>query len=152
MKKKAYFVIAIVLITLLLSNFLKYYFINNVHLGINVGAQEREYPEYTDKLMGFGGYVRNKTIFPIRVKDFKPIGIRGMKYFTILITPWGFSEIKKSEIKNYECLDEKIILPFEEYSLGVFFKFDGDYVVNPDAYEVTYSVLGINFKSVIYKY
>lgn len=149
MKRNICYLICIVFITLLMSNIFQYYCLNNVHLGVNAGAQEREYPEYTNKIMGFGGYVQNKTIFPIRVKEITPIGGRGMKYFTTLITSWGFSEIKQNETENYENLEKKVIPPFKEYNIGVFHRFLGDYVVNPDAYELKYSVLGLNFERVI---
>lgn len=149
MKSNNYKIICIALITFLLSNVFYYYCTDNVYLNVNVRAQEREYPEYTDRIMGFGGNVQNKTIFPIKVKAITPIGGRGMEYFTTLIATWGFSEIKQNEINNYEDLEGKIILPFKEYEIGVFHKFHGDYVVNPDAYEVAYTVLGLYFKKVV---
>lgn len=140
--------ICVALITLLLSNVFHYYCLNNVYISAHVLAQEKEYPEYTNRIVGFGAIVMNKTIFPIRVKELTPIGSRGMEYFTTLITPWGFSEIKQNEIDNYEDLDKKIFLPFKEYEIGIFYKFQGNYVVNPDAFELKYSVLGLNFKKV----
>ncbi len=149
MKKNICYLICIVIITLLVSNIFVNYCLNNVYIGTSVTAQEREYPEFTNKIMGFGGVVRNKTIFPIRVKELTPIGDRGMEYVTTLISPWGFSEIKQNEIDNYENLEKKVISPLKEHEIGIFFKFNGNYVVNPDVYEIKYSVLGINFKKVI---
>ena len=151
MKKRICYLICIVFITLLLSNIFQYYCLNNFHFGVNVSAQEREYPEYTDKIMGFGGYVNNKTIFPIKIREINPIGSRGMEYFATLNTTWGFSEIEQNKMGNYEDIENIVILPFKEYDIGVFHKFNGDYVVNADAYELKYSVLGINFKKVIIK-
>lgn len=99
--------------------------------------------------MGFGGSVRNKTTFPIKIKEINPLGSRGMEYITTLITPWGFSEIKKDELENFKNIENKLVLPFKEYEIGIFFEFSGDYVVNPEAYEISFSVLGINLKKVI---
>ncbi|HQO94657.1 MAG TPA: hypothetical protein PK516_02260 [Sedimentibacter sp.] len=58
-----------------------------------------------------------------------------MEYFATLNTSWGFSEIERNKLGNYEDIENIVILPFKEYDIGVFHKFNGDYVVNADAYE-----------------
>jgi len=111
--------------------------------------QEKTYPKYKDKFMGFGGIVTNNTIFPIKVKRVTPIGSRGMEYENTHIKTWGFSEIKQEDLNNYEKLENKTIMPFTECEIGYFFKFTGEHVVNPSALKIEYSIMGADFSKVI---
>ena len=151
MKKKIFYLICVIFITLLVRNIFVNYCLNNVYVGATAMAEERDYPEYADNILGFGGVVSNKTIIPIKFKEITPLGSRGMIYVTTLITPWGFSEINQSELEDFESLEEKVISPLKEYEIGIFYKLNGDYVVNPDAYEIKFSVLGIDFRKIIIK-
>ena len=121
-----------------------------VYFNTNVAVEEEAaFDEYVNKTMGFGGRIYNKTIFPIKIRKIAPVGERGMKYHTTLITEWGFSEMKQEDLSKYEHLEGKIILPFTSYNLGVFFKFTNSKVVNPSAFVLTYSIFGIEFKNII---
>jgi hypothetical protein len=45
----------------------------------------KAYPEYADKIIGAGGIVRNRTIFPIKVKKITPIGSSHYRYSVLSI-------------------------------------------------------------------
>lgn len=149
MKKSVKYVIFIVLITLAARSIIYDYCINNVYINTNARLTEDFYPEYAGKIMGYSGYVKNKTIFPIRVKKITPIGGRGMIYYTTLVTTWGMSEIERENLSKYESLEDKIIPPFADYDLGFFYKFTDKYTVDPSVFEIVYSIFGIEFKKVI---
>ena len=47
-----------------------------------------------------------------------------------------------------ESLENKVIGPLTEYPIGYFYKFMGEYMVNPDAYEIVYTIFGINLSKI----
>ena len=145
MKKRFLYSVCIIIVTIIVQSILINYCLNNISLSINVTAKEQAYPEYSDKIMGFGGSIMNNTIFPIKVKSVAPKGTRGMEYITTSVTKWGFSEIKKDDLYDYESLENKIIQPFTEYEIGLFYEFTGEYAVNPTVIELTYSIFGKDF-------
>jgi len=149
MKKSILYIIIIIALTLTVQLLISNYCTSNVDIGIGVTMQEKTYPEYMDKYMGLGGIVTNNTIFPIKVKKVTPIGNRGMEYEDTHIKTWAFSEIKQEDLNNYEKLENKIIMPFTECGIGYFFKFTGEYVVNPSALKIEYSIMGVDFSKVI---
>ena len=121
------------------------YFNTNVTL-----SEEETFYEYVDKTMGFGGYIYNYTIFPIKVREITPVGERGMEYHTTVIAEWGFSEMEPESFPEYEQLEGKIILPFNRYDyLAVLFKFTDGKIVNPSAFILKYSIFGIGLENII---
>jgi hypothetical protein len=143
-------IVFIVITTILAMLIIEKYCSENIYFSINVTVAEKaDFNEYVNKTMGFGGYIYNKTIFPIRIRKITPIGERGMKYHTTLVTTWGFSEIKQEDFSKYDELEGKIILPFTSYNLGGFFKFTDRKIVNPSAFVLTYSIFGIEVENII---
>lgn len=149
MKKNIFWIILIILVTVAVQSAIINYCLNNVYLGLHASGEERTYPEYADKIIGAGGKVRNRTIFPIKIRKIIPIGSRGMEYFGTLITTWGYSPIQQEDMSKYQALENKIIPPLTEFEIGMFNKFTGEYMVNPSAIEITYSIYGIKFKKVV---
>lgn len=149
MKKKVFYIIFIILITVCTQSIISNYCLNNVYIGLRAQGEERTYPEYANKIIGAGGIVRNNTIFPVKIKKITPIGIRGMVYVGTLITTWGYSPIEQEDISKYSLLENKIIPPLADFEIGMLHKFTGEYMVNPSAIEVTYSIIGLEFKKVI---
>ncbi|WP_313163406.1 hypothetical protein [Sedimentibacter sp.] len=141
-----YFLCAIMVIVL--QSLILTYCLNNIYFSVSAGAKEQAYPEYADKIMGFAGGIRNNTIFPIKIKSIEPFGGRGIEYVTTVITEWGFSEINRGELFEKESLENKVIGPFSEYPIGHFYKFTGEYMVNPDAYEISFSIFGIKLSKI----
>ncbi|WP_287824486.1 hypothetical protein [Clostridium sp.] len=148
MKKVILYCLCCAIIVVIAQIFFRSYCLNNVILGVTAGANEQTYPEYVDKIMGFGGVIKNNTMFPIKVKSVEPLDGSGVEYVTTAITKWGVSEISEEELLKKESLESKILEPFSEYSIGYFYKLTGEYMVNPDEYEITYSVLGIKFSKI----
>ena len=145
-------IVFIVITTILAMLIIEKYRTEYIYFNTNVTlAEKAAFDEYADKIMGFGGYIYNKTILPIKIRKITPIGERGMKYYTTLITEWGFSEMKQGDFSEYEHLEGKIILPFTSYDLGVFFLFTDSKVVNPSAFVLTYSIFGIEAENIIIK-
>lgn len=147
MKKVALYCIFALMVIIVQLLFVSYC-LRNVKFSVLVRAHEQVYTEYSDKIMGFGGAVVNRTIFPVKVVNIEPIDGRGIEYVTTAITEWGFSEIEKEELFKKESLEDKLLRPFSEYSIGCFYKFTGEYMVNPDIYEITYSIFGLKFKKI----
>lgn len=150
MKKVILYCVCCAIIVVIAQIIFRSYFLNNVNFEVTVGFNEQAYPEYTDKIMGFGGKIVNNAVLPIKIKSIEPLDGRGIEYITTTITEWGASEISKEELLKKEILEDKVLGPFSEYSIGCFYKFTGVYMVNPDVYEIRYSVLGIEFSKIIY--
>lgn len=138
------FVLMVIIVQLLFAS----YCLRNVEFVVLARAHEQVYTEYLEKILGFGGIIVNRTIFPVKVINIEPIDGRGVEYVTTVITEWGFSEIEKEELFKKESLEDKLLRPFSEYSIGCFYKFTGEYIVNPDIYEITYSIFGLKFKKI----
>lgn len=136
MKKSVLYMIFVILITVMTHSIILNYCLNNVYIGSNIAIGEKAYPQFANKIIGFGGVVRNNTIFPVKVKKINPIGSRGATYVATLNTIWGVSEIKHEDLIKYKYLDNKIIPPLTDYEIGFFYKFTGDYFVNPSAFEI----------------
>lgn len=134
--------------TILALKLVTNYCIDHVYIGSSVLMEEATYPEYANKYMGFGGYIYNNTIFPIKVKRIEPIGYRGMEYFTTAITTWGLSEAKREHIFELENLENKTILPKKKNEVAIFYYFTGEYAVNTSAYILDYTIFGIKFSKV----
>lgn len=150
MKKTIFYIILTILITVIIQSVLINYCLNNVYIDISARGEERTYPQYAGKIIGAGGIVKNRTIFPITIKKITPIGSRGMEYFSTLITTWGYSSIEQENMLKYETLENKTMAPLTSFDIGMFNKFTGEYMVNPSAVEIVYSIFGVKFKKVCY--
>lgn len=150
MKKKTIllFSVCIVMITIIVQSFITSYCLDNVFISVNARAREEAYPQYEDKILGAAGLIRNSTIFPIKIISIRPVDGRGVEYIATKSTEWGFSEISEDELSKLENIDDKIVDPLTESNVGYFYKFTGEYMVNPEVFEVTYSVFGIKFKQI----
>jgi hypothetical protein len=80
MTKTIFYIILIIIITIADQSIIKNYYINNVYISLRAYGAERAYPEYADKVIGAGGIVRNRTIFPIKIKKITPIGSSHYRY------------------------------------------------------------------------
>ncbi len=148
MKKIIIYTLCVIAMTMLIQKLFTNYIIDNIYFSNNVLMQEAPYPEYANKYMGFGGYIYNKTILPIKIKRIQPIGNRGTKYFITAITSWGFSEAQREHIIELENLENKTISPFKRHELGIFYEFTGEYAVNTSAYILDFTIFGISFSKV----
>lgn len=150
MRKVIIYSIVLVFVSISIYNSIIGYFADNIYLGHNAAFPEVIYHEYyANKLIGVSGTVRNDTILPIMIERIEPIGGRGIKYFTTVISTWGVSETTREEIAELEPLLGKRIPPFSRQDIAVVYEFSDEFFVNPEGYKITYTILGIRFNRVI---
>lgn len=151
-KKNMLNIVFTIIITILFIILVGEYCSKNIYFNTNVAvAEEATFDEHKNKIMGFGGKIYNNTIFPIRIKGITSIGERGMKYYTTVMTEWGFSEIKQEDFSKYDELEGRIVSPFTSHDLAIFFEFTDSKVINPSAFILNYSIFGIEVKNIIIK-
>lgn len=143
MRKTIINAVGIALVLIVLFYGIGNYLTENFEMYQNGFFPEGVHEDYMNKLMGLSGWVRNDTIFPIKIEQITPIGGHGIKYYTTIISSWGVSASTPDELSKFQLLEGKKLGPHSDVELGIFFQFSEEYAINPVGYEIRYSVLGV---------
>lgn len=150
--KKFIYAIVLVVFSILVFSVIKGYVNDNVYLGQNGYFAEGVNENYSDKIIGVSGIVRNDTMLPIKIESITPIGGNGIEYFGTVIAIWGVSEMTRDEMTKFKELEGKKMSPYSELEIAIVYHLSDEYAVNPAGYKIVYSAFGIRFSKFIISY